>query len=526
MKNKIILILFLQVVLSTSSAYSQTGLNSYPTATATIYLDFDGEEVNSPVWNNGGTINCAAAGLNTAQITEIFNRVSEDYRPFNINITTDINTFIAAPFDKRIRVIVTPTSGWYAGVGGVGYLGSFTWGDDTPCFVFCDRLGPNSAKMVAECCSHESGHTLGLSHQSSYDGSCNLTATYNEGTGTGEIAWAPIMGNSYYRNMSGWNNGPTPYGCSNMQDNLSIITSLNGFTYRMDDFSDDINNLPAVINPSNININGLISTSTDKDAFTFTLSQNANFHLDAKPFGVNAGNEGADLDIRISLYDANRNLIKTYNPANTMSVTIDSILNAGTYFLVIDGTGNNNTSDYGSIGSYTITGISGVLPVCSVQLSGTINQNKHQLNWSIICNEAISNTNIQSSTDGNNFNSIGTAGNRQNSFSYAPMSYNDTYYRLKIASVSGKIAYSNVILLKNANRANNFMVSTFISNAIIIHAAENFQYQLLDINGNSITRGSSKAGFSKIELAGKASGIYVLHLAGNNQQQTERIIKQ
>ena len=86
--------------------------------------------------------------------------------------------------------------------------------------------------MVAECCSHESGHTLGLSHQSKYDDGCHLTATYNEGTGSGETAWAPIMGNSYYRNMSGWNNGPTPYGCGSNQDNLSIITSQNGFGYR------------------------------------------------------------------------------------------------------------------------------------------------------------------------------------------------------------------------------------------------------------------------------------------------------
>ena len=48
-------------------------------------------------------------------------------------------------------------------------------------FVFSDRLGPKSSKMIAECCSHESGHAVGLSHQSTYDGTCNLTATYNEG---------------------------------------------------------------------------------------------------------------------------------------------------------------------------------------------------------------------------------------------------------------------------------------------------------------------------------------------------------
>src|SRR5205085_125843 len=126
MKNNIApLFLFIAALLACHSASSQVKLNSYTSATATIYLDFDGEHVNTPVWNNGVTINCAASGLNNEQVTEIFNRVSEDYRPFNINITTDLNVFLAAPFDKRMQVIITPTSGWFTGVGGAAYLGSF-----------------------------------------------------------------------------------------------------------------------------------------------------------------------------------------------------------------------------------------------------------------------------------------------------------------------------------------------------------------------------------------------------------------
>ena len=163
--------------------------------------------------------------IDDAQITEIFNRVSEDYRPFNINITTDSTIFLAAPLTQRIRIIVTPTSGWYTGVGGVSYTGSFTWGDDTPGFVFPDRLGPNNTKMVAECCTHESGHTVGLSHQSKYDNPALCLLLIMLVAGTGQTGWAPVMGNSYYENFSGWNNGPTPNGCTADQDNLSIITS-------------------------------------------------------------------------------------------------------------------------------------------------------------------------------------------------------------------------------------------------------------------------------------------------------------
>lgn len=508
------------------NANSQVKLNSFPTATATIYLDFDGESVTSAVWNNGTTINCLPAALNSTQITEIFNRVAEDYRPFNINITTDINVFAAAPADKRIRVIVTPTSSWFTGVGGVSYLGAFTWGDDTPCFVFCDRLGPNNPKMVAECCSHESGHSLGLKHQSKYDGGCNLTATYNDGTGSGETGWAPIMGNSYYRNMSGWNNGPTPYGCSNMQDNLSIITSQNGFGYRADDYGDDINAATTMVNLTNININGIISTSTDKDVFAFNLTQNVNFHLDAVPFGFNTSNEGADLDIKLSLYDASKTLVRVYNPDGSMSALIDTILTAGVYYLVVDGTGNNNATEYGSLGSYTLRGLFGVLPICNVNLNGAVSNNQHQLNWNIACNETISSVVLQSSTDGIHFTDISSFSNRQSSFGYAPQQQADLYYRLQVVTLSGNTVYSTVIMLKKAMPVKPFTVSTFVTSDIAVTAADQYQYRLTNINGSYIATGTGSKGTNRINIANQPAGMYILQLSGCGLQQSVRVLKQ
>ena len=161
--------IILLALISTTMIHAQVPLyNSYPSAQAVIFLDFDGHTVNGTSWNYNGPIVCGASGLNNSQITEVFNRVAEDYRPFNVNITTSLSTYTAAPLSGRMRVIITPTSSWFTGVGGVSLTGSFKWGDDTPAFVFCDRLGPNSPKMVGECCSHESGHTLGLSHQSKY----------------------------------------------------------------------------------------------------------------------------------------------------------------------------------------------------------------------------------------------------------------------------------------------------------------------------------------------------------------------
>ena len=135
MKNftKILIITF-SLCLS-ATAYCQQKLNSLPSASATIYLDFDGHKVVHPYWNGGRPLDCAPSGLSDAKIIEIFHRVSEDFRPFEVNITTDSLTFLAAPLNKRVRVIVTPTSGWSPGVGGISFVGSFKWGDDTPAFV-------------------------------------------------------------------------------------------------------------------------------------------------------------------------------------------------------------------------------------------------------------------------------------------------------------------------------------------------------------------------------------------------------
>ncbi|MEP7144529.1 MAG: T9SS type A sorting domain-containing protein [Ferruginibacter sp.] len=516
----------LLALLVSFNVFSLPVLNSLPSAAATIYLDFNGYNVNCAYWNNGTPFICEPSGMTDVQITEVYNRVAEDYRPFNINITTDEVTFLAAPLSSRIRVVVTPTSGWFTGVGGVSFVGSFTWGDDTPAFVFSDRLGSKNAKMVAECCSHESGHAVGLSHQSTYDSTCNLTSTYNNGEGTGEASWAPIMGNSYYRNMSGWNNGPTPYGCTNTQDNLSIITTQNGFTYRADDYSDDINNNPALFAISGNPIGGIISTSTDKDAFTFTLAQNSVIHIYVKPFSVDENFQGANLDVKMSLYNSSKILIRTFDPAATMEVAADTILNKGVYYMLIDGAGNSNVDDYGSLGSYSISSSAvGILPIHNVVLEGAADNNRHRLNWDIISDEPIQSIILESSTDNMHFNTVNTCNGVSHNFTYTPFQKNDLYYRIK-ASVLNQTVYSNTIMLKRVSKQGKpFKVSTFIQNEITINAEENYQYKVSDVNGHAIARGIGRAGFNKLNISLLPGGMYVLQLLSSDQKQTERIIK-
>ncbi len=515
------------VCLLSTTVFAIPKLSSFPTASATIYLDFDGQMVTGTLWNGGMPIACVAPTLTDAQITEIFNRVAEDYRPFNINITTDSTKYLSASLTKRVRIIVTPTSAWKPNVGGISYIGSFTWGDDTPAFVFSDRLGPNNAKFIAECCSHESGHAVGLSHQSKYDATCNLTETYNTGIGTGETGWAPIMGNSYSRNMTGWNDGPTPYGCANTQDNLSIITSTNGFGYRTDDYSDSLNTSAYSPNNTSFSINGVVSTGVDKDVFRFNFTQNTNIHIDATPFNLGTGNNGSNLDIKILLFDENKTLIKTFDAPNTMSISIDTNLKTGNYYFVLDGTGNANAGNYGSIGSYTLTGFRTVLPIKEVSLSGNTDNNKHNLSWNVITDEPLASVIVEYSIDGRNFEILNSASVSSKNMSYVPNDNNTRYYRVKAVSVYNQIVYSNVIALRGVSKPNMpFVVSTMVHQQVIVNAPENFQYAILDANGRMLLKGNGYKNLNNIDVSKFAAGIYIIQLYGTNTKQTERIIKQ
>ncbi|RYY52471.1 MAG: hypothetical protein EOO09_21350, partial [Chitinophagaceae bacterium] len=178
MTNLTRLICLLLLLAGSFQAKSQVPLlNSHAASRATLFLDFDGHTVDGTAWNYNGPIVCGGSGLAQTQITEVFNRVAEDFAPFDLNVTTDSTKYRSAPSDKRMRVIVTVSSSWYGVAGGVAFVGSFNWGDDTPCFIF-SALHQYRVKDISEATSHEAGHTLGLFHQADYDGSCNKLSDY------------------------------------------------------------------------------------------------------------------------------------------------------------------------------------------------------------------------------------------------------------------------------------------------------------------------------------------------------------
>ncbi len=534
MKNLSLIVLFAAIFTATATTAAPT-LNSYPTAAATIYIDFDGHDVNSSMWNYGTPFSCLPAAMTDAQITESFNRIAEDFRPFNINVTTDISKFLAAPLSQRIRIIVTPTSAWYAGVAGIAYVTSFTWGDDTPAFVFSDRLG-NNARKVAEAVSHETGHALGLYHQSAYTSTCTLTSSYHTGIGTGETSWGPIMGNVASRNATQWNFGPTPNGCTFLQDNLKVITSKNGFTFRPDDFADLYTSASPVIISNNVfSKAGVISTTEDKDYFRLDLSQKGALKLTVTPFNVGTGNSGANLDVKIILQDGKGTEISTFEIADSMHARIDTTLSAGTYYVIIDGTGNVNAgNDYGSLGAYTIDGnyfgTTASTTTTTSANSGTIVtgikvKNGNKLNWNATNLKGTAAISVMVATEEGDFKEVARPALNANSYVHQVVEPAAYTYMLKFIEKDGSVQFSNSVTIENkSNGAGIFKIIKQAQQPVIVVAAEAYEYQVVDNFGHVILAGKASAGTKIIDVRNQPAGIYNLRLLNETENRTEKFM--
>lgn len=516
-------------LISTSVSYGQPPkLSSHPSSRATIFLDFDGQYISGTSWNWAGGINAQASGLSNTAIIEIFNRVAEDYRPFNLNITTDSSVYFAAPFDKRMRLIITSTYEWYGKAGGIAYIGSFNWGNETPAWVFSGLLYYN-VKYIAEACSHETGHTLGLQHQSSYDENCNKVSEYNEGKGDGEIGWAPIMGIGYYKNLTTWNTGPNTEGCNSIQNDLNIIAgSTNELGFREDDYGNDPGTATNIIMDGfSFSVKGLINTPGDIDVFKLTINSPTNLKLTAIPQNVGWGNAGADIDIQITLLDAQSNTIGVYNPELLLNVGIDTSLNPGGYYIMVTGTGNMNHSAYGSLGIYNMVANLGIaLPIHQFILKASIDNGNHVLSWAYTTDEKIKNLIVEASSDGKIFHQLVTLNAAARYFSYKPFD-NYSYYRLKAVTASDERAYySGISKIISSNVKAVQLISNMCYENIYCVVKGMHTYQLFDTGGRMLIKGTLINGMNKIDLTTAPKGILFLHISNDINNWTERLIKQ
>ncbi len=516
------------MMLTSSVAQQIPKYSSYPAASATVYLDFDGHVVQGTSWNWDSTIHARPSGLSAAAITEIFNRVAEDYRIFNINITTDPAVYAKAPAKKRIRIIVTPTSQWYGVAGGISLVGSFTWGDETPAWVFTDVL-QNNSKYIGEACSHEAGHTLGLQHQSTYDNKCGLVKEYAEGKGGGEIGWAPIMGVSYYKNQTTWNVGTSIEGCTVIQNDIDIMSKTASIGLRSDDHGNTMTTATP-INFQNISFSstGMINNAKDVDVFKVMLPGAGRFKVNIIPSNVGIGNAGANLDIKVSLVKSDGDTIGRYNPKTQLSASIDTTLSPGTYYMVVDGVANQNTTEYNSIGFYTISGgFDAVLPVTKLVLKGRADKNIHLINWDFVTDEPINSTIVECSNNGISFKTMATVPSSVTSYKNNPLGKGSMYYRIKMLTGHDNIPYySNTIVLRYSTASHIELMGNIIQNTVLVNVSGQYAYELFDAMGHSFQQGLLHDGYNNVAIKGGEKGLIFMKAYSSAEQVIFKIIRQ
>lgn len=347
-------------------------LHSKADAKRTIYLDFNGAVLQNTAWNSGGNtitalpfdIDGNPANFSDAELERmqyIWQRVAEDYAPFDIDVTTE-----EPPADRLTRssnaddvygttVLVTHNAGVYdCSCGGVAYVGVYDNVGDfyKPALVFWNMLGTGNEKYVAEAASHEAGHNLGLSHDGWSGGG------YYPGHGEGATGWAPIMGVGYYKDVVQWSKGEYPTA-NNVEDDF-VVVGLNGGPLRPDDHGDTAASASPLTTSrsgalTKLKGTGVISTASDQDVFSFQAGAgNAVIR-------IKTDKRSANLDVKMVLRDANGTVIAKSQPAGKLNAGTQLTLpSAGTYYVAVEGVGFGDLvtgySDYGSLGQYSITG--------------------------------------------------------------------------------------------------------------------------------------------------------------------------
>lgn len=301
---------------------------------ACVLVNFDGGTYTGSSWN---VTTYANSGMTTAEQDDVLQSVNNDWSFTRTLFTRSVTVWNT--YSKKFQCNVTSTYAWYPNAGGVSYVGYFGNPGEVN-WVFSPLL-QYSTKLVAEAVSHECGHECGLQHSHDWGTNCSNIATYYAGIGTGNIGFAPIMGNSYYKILSLYDDGePFAPSCAlAVIDQVATLISYAG--QRADDYYNDL-----TITPNNpFPVTGIIERRGDIDVLAVPAGT-----ISVQPFTNDKG-EDPDLHLTVNYYNSSKVLVSTNTSETYLGVTFAST--GG--FIAVTTRSNQYHSTYGMLGKYVVT---------------------------------------------------------------------------------------------------------------------------------------------------------------------------
>lgn len=395
--------------LETRQLLTVPALSSNPNAQMTVFLDFDGQDYGNQVVRvqrnpdlelermsaiPAFTIDGTPGPDSPAEerlIEEIFLRVAEDFRPFNVNVTTveppagalQIRVSVGGNgvvqynvltrvFDQNgalIQILVGPPQTYRFTSPVFAELNAYRSNQTNPVLVFPQQLSSaeQNGTTIARLVSQGVGRQLGLQN--------------NPNLGTADSG--PIMGDfSATTVRDTWANSTVNL----IQDDIAGLIAPSGIQTLLSDVGDTLQNASnaltdlvasSVANPVEI-ASGIVNyrpngTPADRDVFrtvldfrqasgTAELSINVDgLDLSSHQFldGTTDGtlNRGSNLDVVVNLYSANGTLLASDSPSPEIDGEIVFEIPSNAipsnrllvYYIEV-----TTTSEYGSLGEYTV----------------------------------------------------------------------------------------------------------------------------------------------------------------------------
>jgi hypothetical protein len=229
--------------------------------------------------------------------------------------------------------------------------------------------------------------------------------------------------------------------------------------------------------------------------------------LDALPYHVAAGFNGANVDLQVELTNGTETVV--YNPENMLKASIDTVLSAGIWYLRVLSKGNAFAPDFASLGSYTINAniIANTLPLHKLGLKAIMENNRHKLEWEIVADENIVEQIIEVAEDGLRFQSLHTASTLARTYQYLPAKTAQLYYRLKVTFDNGRTYYSNVVSLRSQGaNSKPELRGNVVTSTLTISSPLGYQYAVFDMAGRQLLAGRMAEGQNLLSLPSMPAG--------------------